>query len=588
MLDHNIMQLNKVKNFFQTFWAGILVALIAVGVVYFIYNSFKYKGVSFVVEGPDRVKSGEILNLHLIYNNNSRTTLQGGEIEIKLPKGVISVEEPDKEIVNVYLGEIASKSFEDKLLKVLVTGEPKTTKTIQAVFRYRPKSLTSDFEIPVDYNVLIYGSNFALEVNFPPEVFLDQSFPLELNWNSQSQEILDKYGEIGIKASWPQGFNLVESNPVAAEENNFWPLGVIMPYASGKIRMTGLLFGEAGETKKIIFALGIKRSGEFLPLEKTEAYISLVNNPLEITTLVNGEKNYVADWGETLNVVINFKNNYTTPLRNLNLKTTLNGDVLDFSTLKAPKALFSLRTHTLSWDGTKVEDLYNLNPQDSGSLNFSIKLKEDWPMVSPAQKNPMIEIKTTLESANAPEEAPVAGLPTAVSINNIKINTNCNLEITSYFRDAKSGIANQGQLPLRVDEPTDFTIHFKILNSFNNLNNVQIKTSLPQGVEFTSMIAGNYGDNLPHYDKNNRILTWEVKSVEAGSGYLVQAPELIFQVRVTPQLSQINQAIELIEETTFKATDAFTLQEINKTYPPVFSNKLTDSTVYSFQGIVQP
>ncbi|HOK17369.1 MAG TPA: hypothetical protein PL164_01265 [Candidatus Paceibacterota bacterium] len=580
------MQLNKAKNFFQSFWGGIIVVIIVIAVVYLIYNSLKNKGVSFIVEGPELAKSGEIIDLHLIYSNNSRVVLQGGEIEIKLPEGILSVEEPSKNIINLYLGEIAPKDSEDKLFKVLITGEPKTSKTIQAVFRYRPKSLSSNFEIPVDYNISIFGSNFSLEMNFPQEIFLDQSFPLELHWENQTKEIFEN---LEIEALWPEGFNLVESNPGASSaQNNIWKLETITPYGSGKINITGLVSGEAGQTKKIAFILGIKSNQQFLPLAKTEGYIRLAANPLEIITLINGEQNYIASLGETLNVTINYKNNYSTPLRNLVLKTVLNGEALDFSTLKAPKALFTLRTQTLSWDGAKVEDLYNLNPQESGSLSFSIKLLKDWPMVSPAQKNPIIEIKSTLESANIPEGASVSTLPRAVSVNNIKINTVCGLEITSYFRDAASGIANQGKLPLRVDEPTDFTIHFKILNSFNTINKIKIQTSLPPGVEFTGQIGGNYGSNLPQYDKNNRQLIWEVGSVEAGSGYLTRPPELIFQVRVTPQYTQINQPVALIEETTFKAVDAFTLQEFSRVYSPVLSNKLTDTTVYPSQGIVQP
>jgi len=580
------MQLNKAKNFFQSFWGGIIVVIIVIAVVYLIYNSLKNKGVSFIVEGPELAKSGEIIDLHLIYSNNSRVVLQGGEIEIKLPEGILSVEEPSKNIINLYLGEIAPKDSEDKLFKVLITGEPKTAKTIQAVFRYRPKSLSSNFEIPVDYNISIFGSNFSLEMNFPQEIFLDQSFPLELHWENQTKEIFEN---LEIEALWPEGFNLVESNPGASSaQNNIWKLETITPYGSGKINITGLVSGEAGQTKKIAFILGIKSNQQFLPLAKTEGYIRLAANPLEIITLINGEQNYIASLGETLNVTINYKNNYSTPLRNLVLKTVLNGEALDFSTLKAPKALFTLRTQTLSWDGAKVEDLYNLNPQESGSLSFSIKLLKDWPMVSPAQKNPIIEIKSTLESANIPEGASVSTLPRAVSVNNIKINTVCGLEITSYFRDAASGIANQGKLPLRVDEPTDFTIHFKILNSFNTINKIKIQTSLPPGVEFTGQIGGNYGSNLPQYDKNNRQLIWEVGSVEAGSGYLTRPPELIFQVRVTPQYTQINQPVALIEETTFKAVDAFTLQEFSRVYSPVLSNKLTDTTVYPSQGIVQP
>jgi hypothetical protein len=581
------MEIPKTKNFFQTFWGGVVIVLLIIGLIYFLYNFLTNKGINFLIQGPDTVKSGEIIDLHLVYANNSRIVFESGEIEIRLPQGVISIEDPEKEILNFYLGEIPARDSQDKIVKLLVTGEPKSTKSIQAVFRYKPKSLTSTFEISKGINILIFGSNFNLGVNLPKEVFVDQSFPLELSWENLTDNNFDN---VEIQAVWPEGFNFIEANPspsISGEKSN-WSLGTVTGHASGKIKISGLQQGESGQTKKISFIIGFKKGDEFLPIGKAEGFLTLTSNPLEISTLINGEKNYIASLGDTLKVTIRFKNNYSTPLRNLVLKTILNGELIDFSSLKAPKALFSLRERTLIWDGLKVQELYSLSPGETSELSFTVKLLNNWPMVSFAQKNPIIEIKTTLESSNVPEGAPVAELPRAVSINSIKVNTQCELEITSYFRDASSGIANQGKLPLKVDEPTDFTIHFKILNNYNNVNNVKIRTSLPLGVEFTSQIAGNYGENLPQYDKNTRQFVWEVPNVSSGSGYLIKAPELIFQVRVTPQFSQINQPIALINETTMTAVDAFTLEEIQKTYPPVYTNKLTDKTVFPQEGIVQP
>ncbi len=577
----------KTENLSKSIWFWVIVVfgILILGAI--IFSLLKSKGVSFVIEGPETVKSGEIVDLHLIYNNSSRVVLQAAEIEIQLPKGVLAVSQPEKEIINFYLGEIKPKSLEEKKLKILVTGEPKTTKTIKAILRYRPKTLTSVFEIPANFDILIIGSIFDLEVKFPSEVFLDQGFPMEINWVNLSNQM---YDDIEIRVEWPEGFNLVDSTPktLSVSENNQWKLGTILPNGSGKIKITGLLYGEAGETKKMKFILGVKRGSDFLPLEKTEGYITLASNPLEITALVNGEKKYNANLGEVLKVEINFKNNYATPLRNLILKTVLDSEIFDFNSLRAPKAFFSLRDKTLIWDGSKVEDLYSLAPGEKGVLNFTIKLKDEWPMVSLAQRNPVIEIKTTLESTNVPEGAPVADLPRAVSVNSIKLHTQCDLSITSFFRDASSGIANQGNLPLRVDEPTDFTIHFKIFNTFNDVKNLKIQTRLPLGVEFTWQIAGNYDNNLPSYNKNSRLFVWEVPLVSSGTGYFNKPLELIFQVRVTPSYSQIYQPVELIEETTLEYTDSFTLKKVQKTYPSVFSDKLTDKTVSPSQGIVQP
>jgi len=108
------------------------------------------------------------------------------------------------------------------------------------------------------------------------------------------------------------------------------------------------------------------------------------------------------------------------------------------------------------------------------------------------------------------------------------------LKIISYFRDAASRLVNTGSLPLQVNRSTDFTIHWKIANSFNALKNVTVMTTLPTGVQFTGKVAGNYGVNPPSYNAQNRVVSWELPLIPAGSGVIARAYEAIFQIRVTP------------------------------------------------------
>jgi len=209
-------------------------------------------------------------------------------------------------------------------------------------------------------------------------------------------------------------------------------------------------------------------------------------------------------------------------------------------------------------------------------------------MRSLAQKNIVLETHTSIESSNIPEQLEVSELPRAAALNTIKLNSNCEVAIGSYFRDVSSKIANTGRLPLKADEPTDFTIHWKIINNFNALREITVKTTLPLWAEFTSQIAGDYGQNPPRYDSATRELSWTIPSISAGSGILTKASEAVFQIKVTPSLSQVNQKIDLINQTIFTAIDAFTGKNISFAYPAVKSTQLTDKTVFPGDGIVKP
>jgi len=578
----------KIKDFLKTFWGGALVTILILATAYFVWSFVKSGGITFSFLGPDEAKSGEIKEFHFVLNNNSRISLQEVEAEIKLPEGVIAIDNPDLKTIFYDLGEMASRDSEDKVIKLLITGEPKTVKNIEAILRYRPKTLSSVFEKKEIKTVLISGSSFGLELVTLNQVFSEQIFPLEINWENLSSYAFDN---VEIRAEWPSGFVFQESNPEVFSESseyNRWVLGELNPASHGKILVKGFTTGHPGETKRITLYLGMVKDNVFLPLAKTEGYTTLIKNPLLISSLVNDEITHNADLGETLNFVINYQNNYSTTLRNLTVEVVFNGDVFDFSSLKAPNGVFSSRLKTLTWSGTKVPQLYALNPGEQGKLQFSVKLLKDWPMKSLAQKNIVLEAHTSIESSNIPEQLEVSELPRAAALNTIKLNSDCNVAIGSYFRDASSRIANTGTLPLKANESTDFTIHWRVVNSFNALRDITVKTTLPLWAEFTGQIAGDYGQNPPHYDSATRELSWTIPSVSAGSGVLTKASELVFQIKVTPSSSHANQEIDLIDKTTFTAIDAFTGENISFTYPAVTSTKLTDKTVFPGDGVVRP
>lgn len=578
----------RFKDFLKTFWGGALVTILILITGYIVWSFVKSGGITFAFLGPDEAKAGEVKEFHFVLNNDSRVSLQEVTIEIKLPEGVIAVEHPEQSILLYDLGEAVPQFSKDEVINLLITGEPKTVKNIQATLRYRPKTISSVFEKEEIKTVLISGSSFRLELVTPNQVFAEQSFPLEINWENLSNYTFDN---IEIRAEWPAGFIFQESNPEISPEvsgYNEWSLGELSSASHGKIIIKGFITGQPSQTKRIILHLGMLKENIFLPLAKTEGYVTLIRNPLLISSLVNGEIVHNADLGETLNFVINYQNNYSAALRTLTVNAVFSGDVFDFSTLKAAAGVFSSRLNTLTWSGTRVPQLYALNPGEQGSLQFSVKLKKDWPMKSQAQKNIVLEVRTTIESSNIPEGLEVSELPRAATLNTIKINSGSEVVIGSYFRDAPSGIANSGKLPLKANEPTDFTIHWKLVNSFNALKDITVKTTLPLWAGFTGQISGDYGQNPPYYDSATQEVSWTLDSIPAGSGVLTKASEAIFQIKITPSSSQVNQEIDLISQTIFTATDAFTGKNINLTYPAVKSTQLTDKTVFPGDGVVMP
>jgi hypothetical protein len=145
-------------------------------------------------------------------------------------------------------------------------------------------------------------------------------------------------------------------------------------------------------------------------------------------------------------------------------------------------------------------------------------------------------------------------------------------------------------VPLRADQTTTFSVHWKIKNFSNNLNDVKVSAILPAEAYFTNKVAGNYGTNAPGYDEATRTVSWTIPVVAANSGNITKAMEGIFQVAVKPSLTDVNSSIDFMGSTNLQATDAFTQENYNIILSALKTSDISQSDL-SFglgDGIVRP
>jgi len=121
----------KKENFFKSFWGGIVIAVLVIVIAYAVWSIMRSGGITFAFTGPDEARAGETKSFHLVYNNNSRIVLEDANIEIHLPEGIFSQEEPEKRVISYNLGEIPSRTSGEKEISLIVTGEPRTAKSRQ-------------------------------------------------------------------------------------------------------------------------------------------------------------------------------------------------------------------------------------------------------------------------------------------------------------------------------------------------------------------------------------------------------------------------------------------------------------------------
>ena len=87
-------------------------------------------------------------------------------------------------------------------------------------------------------------------------------------------------------------------------------------------------------------------------------------------------------------------------------------------------------------------------------------------------------------------------------------------------------------------------------------------SSLPSGIKWTGQIYP--ADEKISYDSRTNQVVWDIGDIPAGTGVLVPAREVVFQIGVVPQVNQIGEPIPIVNKSIFTAKDKFANVDIIK------------------------
>jgi hypothetical protein len=572
------------NNSTKLFVFGMLTTILLIVGGYFGWKLLTPGSVNFQIESPKEVKAGEVQKIKFICENNTRLVLSNSQIKIQLPKNAYDQEYNASPII--IWGDIAPKEIIEKEIDVNFFGLTGDKLKVNSSFEYKPQGFSSVFKKDQNFNVLINGSTFNLNISGPNQVLPETNFDMNVMWNNQSQQ---DFEHLALKLNYPEEFNFSFSDQEVIRSGNNFDLGFVKKLEQGNIKFSGSMGSQGGENKKFEALVGInlEDKDEFLVIGKAESVISLVSNPLNLDLLINERSVYSASLGETLNILAHYKNNYGVPLNNMVLKVVFEGDYFNYKKLLPNKGYFTFGNKTITWNEVQIPAFTTLNPGQEGNISFSIPISDNFDVKTFEDKNVKLGITATLESLTPPIGLEDNSKIKATSSATVKINAGLSLEISGFFKDNKTTISNCGTLPLKVGEKTCYTVHMKVKNYLNAVNDIIVTTDLPYYANYTNKYSTSYTNANFTFDTFSKKLIWKLDSLPANSGVISKPYELIFQVEVTPTISEANQAIPIINQTNISAVDSFTQNKINKAYSELMSNKIYDATLNSSYGRVQ-
>lgn len=540
-------------------------------------------GIQININSADNVLVGEVFPLDVVYKNDSANLLQNTDLIVELPNNIkILGMENNGQIYKKTLGDLGTGTNNVERLYLVAMGTPNRIDNIKATLQYNIAGFSGRFEKSKVQTITIGGPIIDYNLSVPEKIVSGEEFTIKLTFKNNSNQSIP---QLRLQLYYPLGFTFTSADINPVEGNNLWIWGDLQPYQSGEINVRGIIVGEVGTYYEIGLEASLISQDQPIVFDKKTTSVSILKAPLNLAIYVNNSRDYIARNGEMLEYRIDYQNNTEIALSEVIIKAELEGAMFNYQSVMTNGYFDSLKKQII-WNAGNTPDLKLVDRGKGGSVTFKIFTTSDYPARSFKDKGQTLKVKATIESPSVPPKSNLTST-TAVAQITTKILGRVDFQYYALFRDAASGIVNKGSLPLKVGKTTNFTIHWKIINYNNDLSEVTIKTILPQGISWTNVIAGNYGDLKPEYNERTSELVWRIKEVPAFSGILMPPYELIFQVAATPSINQVGNYMELIEETTFSATDKFTGQTIELKANPITTELRSDPTVQFGEGKVQ-
>ncbi|MDP3962875.1 MAG: hypothetical protein Q8Q39_00030 [bacterium] len=561
----------------------VLLAAAVSGLVYVFRNSDQgpAEEVALQIIAPQDITSGDEVAFEVKWHNGTRVPLHDAKIFFRYPDGAIPLERPEQLIETVTVGTIAPSAEGSRIFKGYVVGAKSSIVRASAELAYKSAGI-AEFRKVAETSVRIADASFFLDFVVPQRAVSGERIVYFLRYENLA---VHPFGDVRVRVRYPDGFAYGGAEPAATEGSDTWDLGEVAQGGKGLITISGFLEGMEGDTKRVKAEIGFMRAGQFFPYTESSFDTIVAPPPLAIQLELDSGSD-VANLGQTLNARLRFKNNTQAPIKEVVVRAVLEGNMFIPRSVSAERGYFDSTRNMLIWTPANVKQLAFLDPGIEQTLTFRLTLRDDFPITEPGDTNFTARIVGTVESIHVPPDLALNKITSSDTLQ-VKLQTEMDFSAWGRYYDDSSGIVNSGPIPPRVNQETKFTMHWRIAVPANDLENFEVRATLPTGVYPTGEVVTRYTDARPTFNVTTGEVVWFISRVPANTGILYPAYEAIFQVGMVPSVTQIGQGVELMRESRVGAADLFTGNAISAQAPPVRSDQVFEQSGQA-DGRVQP
>lgn len=556
--------IQRFVGFFRRHWPWYLLglgvlAVFAVAVNFTVLRSvvFSADRVRVEVSGPTEVASGETVSYRIGWHNDNTLRANDAEVEVSFPD-TFRLEETtgfsvEGNVVRMRIGDIGRSGSGEASISGKFYGAKGSLVYVNPVIRFRPSGLTAVFESRNQTGVTVVSSPLFLEVTAPLEAASGNEIEYVVAYRNDSDL---SYANLRLKTEYPEGFRFAQADPRPTEGDGLWRIGSLLPGASGEIRVKGVQFGENDQGKVVRASLGVlEGDGAFVAYETKERLTRMVVSPLSITQTVNGRSDLSVSPGDVLRYDLRYVNNGDIGFRDVIIMLELNPELLDMTALTlSQRGSYDVSRNRIVWTAADFPELSRLEPNEGGTVTFSVPLRKDIGTSGEAGKHLSIRTKATIDSPDIPFTSESNKI---IASNAIEVRVGSVMEFGVLGFHTDTPIPNSGPVPLKVGQETTYMFRFTVTNYLNDLSGARVTINLPTGVRYTGKYLPE-GESVEYNDRTGQLV-WDIGTLLGGGR---TSRDLSLQVGITPGPDLIGRSPRLLLNSVFEAKDSFAGNEI--------------------------
>lgn len=590
-------------------WQRRLV-LIGVGVLFFVgvlYLIFYWlKGganptaVQFDIFGPRSFVAGETFDYVISYKNQDRATIKNIDIRLDYSENFIfsdSRPAPSDGQARWRLDRLAPGESGQIIVRGKIINEIGKANIITGEMYYSLENFSGEYKKVATFGAAVENSSLDIIIDQKASALVGEPQAIVVKYRFKENSQIDNV----LLAVEPTDIALVE---FINQDKSDAGATVVQPWLwtikkidneEKSLTINFRFIDKAADQYQFLLKLSASMSDEVLP-EKTETasgsldlsdvrrdYIlyrqtliyEVVHNDLNLSLLLNdSDQDQGIGFGQTLNYTLRYANKGPRAISDVVIMATVEGDIIDWTSFTDQYGA-QIKDKSATWTKKELPLLLSLAPGVSGSIDFSLKIKD---FNSIKNKGFSHEIKSYATfAAQTANEAAVNKNEAADNKSNTIIGRLTSdvlfKESVVYFDDNNMPLGS-GPIPLSVGQITVVRVGWRLYSTLYNLNDISVSLQLPEYVDWADRQKAGAG-NID-YDPASRTIHWRLGRLTVGQTEALAE----FDVAIRPRVEHRHQLLVIMPKATITATDSVTGNVLSKE-GKIKTSKLEDDPLVS-------